>query len=85
VKLGRGYSATVRLFESIWCYEWFGFPRRRIIHCEIEIPGGIPIPGKGENAWDCGEDAALSMTTPVNTIPEVIGQLVAYVPHVRER
>jgi len=41
-------------------YVWFRprSPFRRIRYdTEVDIPIGIPESGKGENAWDCGEDA----------------------------
>jgi hypothetical protein len=29
---------------------------------EFKMVEGIPIPGKGENSWDCGDDAVMGTT-----------------------
>lgn len=29
---------------------------------EIEVEGGVPVPGKGENSWDCEDDAIFSQS-----------------------
>ncbi len=35
------------------------------VYCPyLEIPGGIPEPGKGENSWDCGDDAIFGSSLP---------------------
>jgi hypothetical protein len=50
---------------STWRCRWFRkrspFGRRWKWRCEIEVPGGIPIPGKGSAAYNCGEDATHSV------------------------
>lgn len=33
--------------------------------------GGVPHHGKGENSWDCGDDATMSMSFPVKPSPAV--------------
>lgn len=38
--------------------------------------GYIPIPGKGENAWDCGGDGTFAASGPGRTIEDAIGQTV---------
>ena len=38
----------------------------------MESEDGIPIPGKGENSWDCGEDRRFSINTTANTIAEAV-------------
>ncbi len=65
----RPYPATVRLFESTW--SWPRLRRsRRMIRAEITPDQPITHPGKGENSWDCGEDATFSMTCPAATAQE---------------
>lgn len=81
----RAYPATAVLTECTWTHQRFGWPRRRVVRAEIEIPGGLPTPGKGENAWDCGDDAINSITTPADTIPQGIAHLVESVLTRRER
>lgn len=31
----------------------------------VDVEGGIPFPGKGENSWDCGDDATFGSTEPI--------------------
>lgn len=48
----------------------------------VEVPDGIPFPGKGENSYDCGEDAAYGLSLGFDHLPtpeEVCGALVASV------
>lgn len=74
-KCTSGYERLPRLFDR----EWFGV--------EIKMHAGeqIPHPGKGENSWDCGEDATYSMSTAARSIEEGIGQLVGSVLRSRRR
>lgn len=71
----KSYPATAKLQEFAWSRpRWF---TKRVKRVEIEIPGGIPHAGKGENSWDCGDDATFSITTgQCRSIPEGIGILV---------
>lgn len=39
--------------------------------------GYIPIPGKGENAWDCGGDGHFALSGPGRTIARAVGDMVA--------
>ena len=39
--------------------------------------GYIPVPGKGENAWDCGGDGTFGMSGPGRTVEKAIGDVVA--------
>ena len=78
------YLATVRL-EHVETKRprWFG-SSFRCARVDPETP--IPVPGKGENAWDCGEDALYSSSVPdVRTVPEAVGRVVASVLRSRER
>lgn len=68
VEMPEGYyPASVRLFTSTWKrsrWPWAKSIRR----AEIEVGGGIPIPGDGENDWDLDDDAILGGTYPVDTV-----------------
>lgn len=73
------YAATARLEQSRWRkylgpYRltrrsrrrlriplWLQRPRWRV---SIDVPAGLPVPGKGENSWDCGPDATYGVTYP---------------------
>lgn len=71
----KAYQAHAKLMRYTWKRpRWFAKSIKRV---EIEIPEGIPFEGKGENAWDCGQDATFSMTTgECNSIAEGVGKLV---------
>lgn len=47
--------------------------------------GYIPVPGKGENSWDCGGDGVFSQSGSARTVEEAIGQMVAGVLRDRQR
>ncbi len=81
----RTYYGAACLEEASWSRpRW---PTRRIIRCEINmLPGEqVPHPGKGENSWDCGEDATFGLTTPAQSIDDGIAQLVGAVLRSRTR
>lgn len=67
------YPVTIRLFEGIWKRPRWPWPLR-IIRAEVKIEGGVPIPGKGESEWDCGEDAIFSSTFACGTFSEAVAQ-----------
>lgn len=72
----RTYYGCARLHESTWKRpRWFP---RRLVRVEIEmLPGEhVPFPGKGENSWDCGEDATFGISCKATTIDEGIAHLV---------
>jgi hypothetical protein len=70
------YPATVVIEEAEWRRPRWPFPRRRM-QADVKIPGGIPHQGKGENAWDCGDDATFGLGCSARTVPEAIGEVVA--------
>lgn len=79
------YQASVRIFESTWYRPRWPWPRR-MVRADIDVAGdGIPIPGKGENSYDLGDDAIYGLTVPAGTVPEAIGRLVASVLESRRR
>lgn len=50
---------------------------------DTEIPGGIPEPGKGENSYDCGDDALFASSGPAESVEDAIGKVVASVLRTR--
>lgn len=77
------YVATARLTEDVWRRSrWFSKIVKRV---EIEIPSGIPLAGKGESSWDCGDNAIYSMCSPAKSIGEGVGRLVGTLLHDRVR
>lgn len=80
----RAYPCTVRLFESTWQRPRWPWPQR-LVRADVDVPGGIPHPGKGENSWDCGEDATYSMTCPATTVEQAVARMVESVLKDRRR
>lgn len=78
------YPAEAKLVEYSWSRSrWF---TKRLKRVQIEIAKGIPHAGKGENSWDCGDDATFGITTgECHSIPEGVGILVGSVLHSRVR
>jgi hypothetical protein len=74
------YPGTVRLFESTWKRPRWPWPKK-LIRADVTPDRPVPFPGKGENSWDCGEDAAHSMTCCQST---VVGAVAAFVKSVLE-
>jgi hypothetical protein len=78
------YLASYRLFESTWKRPRWPWPKR-IIRCEVEPDIAIPIPGKGENPWDLGDDAIHSGTYPVEVPVEAAQQMADSALRTRRR
>jgi hypothetical protein len=51
----------------------------------INVPGGIPVEGKGENAWDCGEDGIWGTGSSDGTVEGAIANMVRAVMRKRAR
>jgi hypothetical protein len=76
----RSYKAIAKLERSRWGFGKLPRAFDRIgYHVDIEMQPGeqVPVPGKGENSHDCGEDASFAMSCPASTIEEGVGKLVA--------
>lgn len=55
------YPVRVQIEECVWKRPRWPFPIRRIdATVDVADGGCVPIPGKGENSWDCGEDGVYS-------------------------
>ena len=55
---------------------------RRHRSITLEIPGGIPVEGKGENSWDCGMDGVFG--TSGRTVEDAVANAVRAVLRGRE-
>lgn len=84
------YPATWERKVRTWRYRRpLGSWRDRIVGLRtrvdysIDIPGGIPIEGKGENSWDCGMDGLFG--TGGRSLEEAIGHCVEHVLRGRAR
>jgi hypothetical protein len=77
------YRATYTVEGHVW--SWPRYPIRfRVYYC-FDIPGGIPHEGKGENSWDCGEDATEGITLCADNLEEAVGKVVGSVLATRKR
>ncbi len=78
-----GYPATIKVAADSWKRPlWFRVTRHR---ARVEIPSGIPHQGKGENSWDCGEDALFELTCAAASVEDAIGKVVASVLESRRK
>lgn len=79
----RAYPCTVTLEESTWTRpRWF--PLRRLF-AEVDVPGGIVHPGKGENSYDIDDDATYSLSCGASTVEEAVAAMVKSVMRDRRR
>lgn len=53
------YTATVEHTIRTWTRPRWPDNWERVATTNIKVEGGIPIPGKGENAWDLDDDAVI--------------------------
>lgn len=68
------YKAKCRMFESTWTWQRLRRPRT-LMRAEITPERGITVPGKGENSWDCGDDAVFGLTCFASTPQEAAREL----------
>ncbi len=78
------YSVDVELAEDSWKRPRWPWPTK-IMRAHIECPSGIPVPGKGENSWDCGEDATFGLTCGASSFQDAMSKLYETVMSSRER
>ena len=78
-----GYPVDVILSDDQWKFPRWPWPKV-IRRAEVQSKDGIPIPGKGENSWDCGEDRNYGLITPANSIAEAIEAMGKSVQERRE-
>ncbi len=73
----RAYRGTVTLYERTYTRRRLPWAQR-IKTAEIKMHPGeqVPIPGKGENSWDLGQDATYSMSCPETTIEGAVAAMV---------
>lgn len=81
----RCYHGKAVLSEATWKRaRWFP---RRLIRVDIKMHEGeqVPFPGKGENSWDCGEDASYGFCCPARSVEVGVAKLVESVLTSRRR
>lgn len=83
----KNYLAHVKLTDDTWTRaRWPRWPfTKQRFRCNVDIPGGIPVPGKGENSYDCGDDATFGLSADARTPEEAVAQVVQSVMNTRRR
>lgn len=84
----RSYRGTAKVLRSRWGFEKLPALFDKVLtHVSVDMHDGeqIPHPGKGENSYDCGEDATFSTHGPGRTVEDGVGKLVASVLRSRQR
>lgn len=80
----RTYNGVAKLEVRTWKRPRWPWPivRRSVW---IDVEGGIPFPGKGENSWDCGMDGIFGTGHEGHNVEEAIGHYVGAVLKNRRR
>lgn len=81
------YDATVTIELARWTrarFPWRPLSKQRV-GSDVKIPQGIGFPGKGENSWDCGDDALFGISCRATTVEAAIGETVASALRNRQR
>jgi hypothetical protein len=58
---------------------------RKRLHAIVECPTGMAIPGKGENAWDCDDNAIYGASFKAASVKDAVRSFVADVRKARKR
>ena len=83
------YHLNIILSDDTWTYaRWPRWPLRKIVrraHIEVVEKDGIILPGKGENSWDCGDDALHGLTAPSRNLNDAVAQVYESVARSRKQ
>jgi hypothetical protein len=77
------YPGTMRREERVWKRKRWPWTAKRRADYWVEMDIAIPVPGKGENSWDCGDDGLYG--TGGSTPAEAIANCVRVALRDRER
>lgn len=78
------YIVDVQMHRDTWKRRWY-WPKTSILRATVKSPCGIPIPGKGENGWDCGDDSVFEMTTPTSDPKAAVKRMRESINSTREK
>lgn len=70
------YTGQYQETVSIWKRPRWPFAKH-VRRYEVEMTEPIPIPGKGENSWDCEDTAIEALVTPAYDVNDLVGRIVA--------
>lgn len=81
----KAYPCVVVMKAETWKRPRLPWASHKITRAHIDCKEGVPYPGKGENSWDCGDDASYGLTCPAKTVEEGIAKFVESVLRSRRR
>lgn len=83
----RTYKLKVEIVKATWRRKrWPWWPLKKTLYrATITSDRPVPEPGKGENSWDCGEDATYGLTCTASTRVEAVTQFIESVLRTRAR
>lgn len=82
---GREYHGTATFERRVWKRpRWFAF-QRDATWISMDPMHGLPHAGKGENGWDCGDDALCGWGVEGFDVPKAIGHGIETVLKYRKR
>lgn len=77
------YPATIKFHErTAKRPRWF---RDRYVTASIKPDAPIGIPGKGENSWDCDDDAIFELSCGASTVPAAVASVVESALRTRDK
>lgn len=79
------YAATATVTREVRGRKRWKPGQSTIVSTWVEIPNGVPFPGKGENSWDCDDDAIYGSGESGESIGAACGKVSASVMRYRER
>jgi hypothetical protein len=91
------YKADITMSKDTWTRPRWPWPQvRHGYNADIKSRPGpdgpydsdngyIPVPGKGENSWDCGGDGIFGQSGSARTVEEAIGNIVSSALATRRR
>ena len=83
----RTYMIKIKRYWGVWRRR--RFPWRpctfRLLRVNMTPDKPIPVPGKGESAWDQGDNPIMNATHPAKTIGEALGSLYDTINRSRTR
>lgn len=80
------YPLEVKLYTAYWKRSrWPRIDRVDRANVLVLSEGGVPIPGKGESAWDMDDDAIFEITCHAATVGDAVAHLRESVERTRRR
>lgn len=78
------YEAEAVFEHRVWLRPRWPFHRYRT-YTDVRVKEGLPFEGKGENSWDCGEDATMGYSVQGHDLEKAVAEGVRITLRNRER